>query len=80
MLMRIGGLLPYPAMTGAALRKDAVTEPDDMVETVSDYYRRRADEERQCADKAVDLDLRRIHLQRAACMQQMAEAARCERP
>jgi hypothetical protein len=42
-----------------------------MVESVSDYYRRRADEERACADRAVDLDLRRIHLQRAASMQQM---------
>ena len=32
-----------------------------MVETISDYYLRRADRERQCADEAVDMDLRRIH-------------------
>jgi hypothetical protein len=50
-----------------------------MVESVSDYYRRRADEERACADRAVDLDLRRIHLQRAASIQQMADAARPQR-
>jgi hypothetical protein len=46
------------------------------VETISAYYRRRADEERQCADQAIDGDLRRIHLQRAASMRQLAEEAR----
>ncbi|HEX8533922.1 MAG TPA: hypothetical protein VF662_07115 [Allosphingosinicella sp.] len=46
------------------------------VETISDYYRRRADEERQCADRAIDQDLRRIHLQRAASMNQLAEDSR----
>ena len=47
-----------------------------MVETIIDYYRRRAGEERQCADRAVDLDLRRIHLDRAASMQRLADEAR----
>jgi hypothetical protein len=47
-----------------------------MVETISDYYMRRANQERQCAKQAVDADLRRIHLDRAASMERMAEAAR----
>jgi hypothetical protein len=58
--------LPCPQ---AAARRGAV------VETISDYYRRRADEERQCADQAIDADLRRIHLQRSASMRQLAEEA-----
>ena len=53
-----------PARNGAA------------VETISDYYRRRADEERQCADQTIDADLRRIHLQRAASMRRLSEEAR----
>ena len=46
------------------------------VETISDYYRRRAEEERQCADGTIDRDLRRIHLQRAEWMGRLAEEAR----
>lgn len=49
-----------------------------MVESISDYYLRRADQERQCALQAVDADLRRIHLDRAASMKRMAEAARAK--
>jgi hypothetical protein len=49
-----------------------------MMETISDYYLRRADQERQCAKQAVDADLRRIHLDRAASMERMAEAARAK--
>ncbi len=45
------------------------------IETVSDFYRRKADRERQCADEAIDSDLRRIHLDRATMMMRMAEAA-----
>jgi hypothetical protein len=46
-----------------------------MVESIKDYFRRRADEERQCAERAVDAGLRRIHLERAASMERRAEAA-----
>lgn len=51
----------------------AIPGQNSMVESVSDYYRRRADRERQCADDAVDHDLRRIHLDRAASMQRLAD-------
>ncbi len=47
-----------------------------MVETISDYYRRRAEWERQCADEAIDVELRRIHLDRAASMERLSEDAR----
>jgi hypothetical protein len=48
------------------------------VETISEYYLRRADRERQCAEEAIDADLRRIHLDRAASMRRMAEAAQAK--
>lgn len=60
---------PLPCPEAAARRPAAV-------ETISDYYRRRANEERQCADRAIDQDLRRIHLERAASMSQLADEAR----
>jgi predicted SnoaL-like aldol condensation-catalyzing enzyme len=63
-------------MTDPMPRPKAPAGKDAMVETISDYYRRRADEERQCADQTIDGDLRRIHLQRAASMRQLAEEAR----
>ncbi len=46
------------------------------MESISEYYLRRADRERQCAEEAIDADLRRIHLDRAASMKRLAEAAR----
>jgi hypothetical protein len=49
-----------------------------MLESISDYYRRRADQERECAEKAVDVDLRRIHLDKAATMERRAEEARLQ--
>ena len=58
------------------LRSGASPGQGAMVETISDYYLRRANQERQCAKQAVDADLRRIHLDRAASMERMAEAAR----
>jgi hypothetical protein len=65
-------------MTNDKLRSGGLPGQDAAVETISDYYLRRADQERQCADQAVDADLRRIHLDRAASMQRMAEAARAK--
>ena len=49
-----------------------------MLETISDYYRRRADQERECAEKVLDVDLRRIHLDKAATMERRAEEARIQ--
>ncbi len=60
------------------LRSGARSRRGAMVESISDYYLRRADQERQCAEQAVDADLRRIHLDRAATMERMAEAARAK--
>ncbi len=60
------------------LRSGARSGQGAMVESISDYYLRRADQERQCAEQAVDADLRRIHLDRAATMERMAEAARAK--
>jgi hypothetical protein len=64
-----GTLMTNRTLSSGAPKKEAA------LETISAYYRRRADQERQCADRAVDLDLRRIHLDRAACMQRLAESA-----
>ncbi len=65
-------------MDNNRLRSGARSGQCAMMETISDYYLRRADQERQCAKQAVDADLRRIHLDRAASMERMAEAARAK--
>ena len=49
-----------------------------MLESISDYYRRRADQERECAERVVDVDLRRIHLDKAQTMERRAEEARLQ--
>jgi hypothetical protein len=63
-------------MSNEKLRSGAVPGRQAMVETISDYYRRRAEWERQCADEAIDVELRRIHLDRAASMERLSEDAR----
>ncbi len=63
-------------MTNANFNSDPFGDRDSAVETFGDYYSRRAEQERQLADSAVDIDLRRIHLNRAASMERRAEAAR----
>ncbi len=66
------------AVSNGEARLGTPAERDAAVETISEYYLRRADRERQCAEEAIDADLRRIHLDRAASMRRMAEAAQAK--